>query len=191
MDTNSTNPTPSTPDRTGGTRRLFLKGTGIALPAIITLRSGAALAMTSSARCLEPLKTAQPPVLCDCNAPDSFVRNKCQLFNKRVKTSSGWTTTSTPVYFTGFDGVKNCVRKITDSTIVTVGSSEWYKCNFPAGCEFQNGKTHIGTPALSPKEKLALVNFSTGGTVLAVGSQPGTGGTVCVTHSCVHSVWNL
>lgn len=194
MDTNSSH-SPLSPDRAVSTRRTFLKGTTIALPAIITLRSGAALAMTSSARCLEPLKTAQPPVLCNTGSPDNFMRAQCQVFNKRIKTSSGWTTTSTPVYFKAVkeDG-SDCVRKIADYTIVTESYStgaEWLKCNFPTGCGFSNGKQYISAPAVSPTHQLALINFSLGGTVISVGAKPGSAGTVCVTHSCVHSVWNL
>ncbi len=109
-------------------RRRFLKGLGIGLPAVMTLRSGALMAATSS-QCLANRTSANspvPPTTPAFKIPDSWVRDdqayKLYEYNSnrvvRINTTSG-----TPCYnpSTGDSVTTDCDKYITQ-----VGTDSYY-----------------------------------------------------------------
>jgi hypothetical protein len=131
-------------------RRSFLKSTGVALPAVITLHSGAALAATSVVQCLSPPVASPPPY---CQTPDSYMRVLCSgVYNRREKNSTGkWVTYKTAYYFEGHDMDGPCVRR-KDGTKVIPGSTE-YTQNINDTKYLGSGQTKVALPTLSSTEK--------------------------------------
>ena len=131
MDMNREPPLPAEPESSaGGTRRKFLKGTALALPAVVTLHSGAALA-NSSIACSNVKPPYYTKVLCD-NYPDqdNCHRVKRELYKKLDYKNTGtskkpkwdWVISTTDTnghYFEGQDPLgKSCWRYAADGKCV-------------------------------------------------------------------------
>ena len=171
------------------TRRTFLKGTTLALPAVITLHSGAALANISVSQCVtQRANIAALPVISPNQ--DQLGRNLVDVYEKlRKKTGGGLEINplvTQPFYFAGIENGVNVVRYITSGLVVP--TTEYGKVNGPG---FVN---YLGTPPL-PKQ-FAIVYYNTdkvgGGTVVSVGSptnpSPGHASTVSAAGACITSL---
>jgi hypothetical protein len=142
---------PQNPETVNPPRRTFLKEAGIALPAVMTLHSGAALANTSAARCLKPKLEGSPPPY--CKTPDVYLRRSCmKVYNKRYLEGGEWKATRTAEYFDGICNVDGlCIRR-KDGTKVDPNSTE-HKTNINDAEYIKDGGSVVNTPPLSNDEK--------------------------------------
>ena len=111
----------------GSTRRHFLKGTTLALPAVVTLHSGTALAATSlGCGAFNGNTQVYAKVLCDSNNPpeDNRLRVPVVLYRKLVKTTIKgkvtWTVdeNDSGLYFNGKVDATDNWRFVLDGTRV-------------------------------------------------------------------------
>ena len=128
------------------TRRTFLKGTTLALPAVITLHSGAALANISVSQCVtQRANIAALPVISPNQ--DQLGRNLVNVYEKlRKKAGGGFEINplvAKPFYFEGIENGLPVVRYISSGLIVP--TTEYGKVN---GSGFPNW---LMTPPL-PKQ---------------------------------------
>ena len=172
------------------TRRTFLKGTTLALPAVITLHSGAALANISVSQCVaQRANIAALPVISPNQ--DQLGRNLVDVYEKLRKKTSGVgyevdPEVARPYYFAGIENGADVVRYISSGLIVP--TTEYGEVN---GSGFPNW---LMTPAL-PKQ-YAIVYYNTdkigGGTVVSVGSptnpSPTHASTVSAAGACITSL---
>ena len=170
------------------TRRTFLKGTTLALPAVITLHSGAALANISVSQCVTERANIAAPVISPNQ--DQLGRNLVNVYEKlQKKTGGGYEVNpgvAQPFYFAGIENGVDVVRYISSGLIVP--TTEYGEVN---GSGFPNW---LMTPAL-PKQ-YAIVYYNTdkigGGTVVSVGSptnpSPTHASTVSAAGACITSL---
>ena len=112
---------PSSPQ--GSTRRHFLKGTTLALPAVVTLHSGTALAATSlGCGAFNGNTQVYAKVLCESNNPpeDNRFRVPVLLYRKLTKIKGKWTVdkNDTGHYFNGKVGATDIWRFVANGTLV-------------------------------------------------------------------------
>ncbi len=192
-------PSESEPSAIDTTRRKFLKGTTLALPAVVTLHSGAALA-NSSIACSNVKPPSYTKVLCDTYPDqDNCHRVKKELYkkldfvdiNKGTKKPPNWdwvisTTDTNGYYFEGQDQLGNaCWRYAADgkcvpNTLKTSTSSPHHELDAVK-------KNCINTKMRTGKQKYAIchVSLSTGLPV-AIGTPVAEQNTVT---GCVVTSW--
>ena len=108
----------------GSTRRHFLKGTTLALPAVVTLHSGTALAATSlGCGAFNGNTQDYVKVLCDSNNPpeDNRFRVPVLLYRKLTKSGGQWGVADKNGpghYFNGKVGTIDNWRFVADGTLV-------------------------------------------------------------------------
>jgi hypothetical protein len=134
MDSNANNETARPADRAPGApnaaRRGFLKGTSLALPAVVSLHSGTALANTSlGCGGMGNLPQNYSKVCEDSYSPppDNRMRKPVKCYRKLTKSGSKWSVVNEPAgtnpayYFRGITpGVAGkCWRKVSDGTRIT------------------------------------------------------------------------
>ena len=169
------------------TRRTFLKGTTLALPAVITLHSGAALANISVSQCVaQRANMPAPPVILPIQ--DQLGRNLVDVYEKLKKKADGSYTLAgpQPVYFAGIENGVGVIR-FMNGTIIPMSEEEFVNAS-----QFPN---HVAGSLSLPKQ-YAIVYYNTdkigGGTVVSVGSptKPSTGhaSTVSAAGACITSL---
>lgn len=186
MDSNADNDTghaagrgPSRPD---ASRRGFLKGTSLALPAVVSLHSGTALANTSlGCGGMGNLPQNYSKVCEDSYSPppDNRMRKPVKCYRKLAKSGTTWSVVNTPAgaepaYY--FEGVTpgqsgSCWRKVSDGTRIT-NTGE-----LAALAKAKVGHNSIGNVAKFDcgVTKYAIVHVSTSnGQIVAVGEPCGT-----------------
>ena len=172
------------------TRRTFLKGTTLALPAVITLHSGAALANISVSQCVtQRANIAALPVISPNQ--DQLGRNLVDVYEKLRKKTSGVgyevdPEVARPFYFAGIENKVDVVR-FMDGTIIPKSEEKFVNAsrfpNYVAG-------------SLRLPQQYAIVYYNTdkigGGTVVSVGSptnpSPGHASTVSAAGACITSL---
>ena len=176
------------------TRRTFLKGTTLALPAVITLHSGAALANISVSQCVtQRANIAALPVISPIQ--DQLGRNLVDVYEKLKQRVTGDPNSgfivdrgvTQPFYFAGIEYGLPVVRYISSGSIVP--TTEYDEVNRP-GC--------LNYRVVSPPQpkQYAIVYYNTdkigGGTVVSVGSptnpSPTHASTVSAAGACITSL---
>ena len=167
----------------GSTRRHFLKGTTLALPAVVTLHSGTALAATSLG-CGDFNGNMQlyAKVLCDSNNPpeDNRFRVPVLLYRKLEKTTvtkKGKVTVTWNVvtgdlghYFIGKIGLTDTWRLVANGTPVTGDELAAVKKAAISHQDIKNVQFFATTT-----KKYAIAHVATqGGAIVAVGSPANT-----------------
>ena len=169
------------------TRRTFLKGTTLALPAVITLHSGAALANISVSQCVtQRANIAALPVISPNQ--DQLGRNLVNVYEKLKRRADGTykLAGTQPVYFAGIENGVGVIRFIISGIVIPATEQEFVNASgFP---------NWLMTPPLPPQ--YAIVYYNTdkigGGTVVSVGSptnpSPGHASTVSAAGACITSL---
>lgn len=196
MDHEHMNATPPSDAETGmadtelKARRRFLKGTTLALPAVMTLNSTAALATArASLTCADVPQTGCVHLK---PAPDDFFREKVACYDKLTATTktSGttWTRNNLATYYQGLkctDQTK-CWRRVSDGSIVP--DSELGLINWPGN---PNAKPNQAT-CTPVNWQFAIVHFSASdGSVVGVGEPTTPIGCIMtsLSGSCLKSLW--
>lgn len=180
----------SSPDDTHGTaRRRFLKGTTLALPAVMTLHSVAAQAVArSSTQCAN--NVPQSPVVHLRDREDDYFRQKVACFDKLVynKKKKTWSRTGQATYFQGLNSTnqRSCWRYVANGDIVP--DTEIPLINSAANPRREKAS---GVPTNAIAQKYAIVHFSAiDGSVMAVGEPQTPVGCIMtsITMACLHSL---
>ena len=179
---------PSSPQ--GSTRRHFLKGTTLALPAVVTLHSGTALAATSlGCGAFNGNTQVYAKVLCDSNNPpeDNRFRVPVLLYRKLTKSGGQWGVADKNGpghYFNGKVGTIDNWRFVADGTLV-IGDELTAVIN-AANLDVKDFKTTT--------TKYAIAHVATqGGAIVAVGTPVNTPVTSAIvtswTGACLTSLY--
>jgi len=190
-------------------RRKFLKGTSVALPAVMTLHSGTALAATSLGCGGQGNLAQNAPVLVDpaTNPHDPYMRKLVGLYPKiELKRVSGeWrlivATDKIPYYFFHQDGYpwRHVGPEPTSGSEIADAGIREALGRLKNGVAsstitlLATGKTYKIVNKSSFKklgDAAALVNLNGNGDQIAVGAPPGTTGTyiTSLTGACFHSL---
>lgn len=161
-------PVTDTADARIATRRRFLKGTTLALPAVMTLHSVAAraTALSSGARCAN--NVPQSPCVHIRPQPDDYFREKVACYDKLVynSTRKTWSRNGIATYFQGINCTNQqaCWRYVSNGTIVPATEIPQINCA-------TNGQKKPSSSATTPiNHQHAIVHFSAvDGCVMAVG----------------------
>jgi len=181
--------TPQSPDDARiAARRRFLKGTTLALPAVMTLHSVAAqaTARSSGAQCAN--NVPQYPCVHLRQDQDDYARAKVGCYDKLYENSEGkWVGDGKQTYFRGVNSVNQleCWRKVADGSVVT-SSEELKLINHET-----NTKRTGGTPGPCGDPRYAIIHFSAiDGRVMAVGEPQTPVGCIMtsITMACLHSL---
>jgi hypothetical protein len=171
-------------------RRRFLKGTSLALPAVMTLHSVSAQAQArQSAYCANDINqsAAQPTI--PSTATDDYFRKSVNVYAKLIDDGSGtYVSDGQPTYFLGSSGSTDVWRKVADGQPVPTAEIPFINASI-------NGLR--ATPTSDPGSPLgtvkAIVHFdSTSGAVVSVGAPNGENLNAMVTSltgACLHSLW--
>ena len=150
------------------TRRRFLKGTSLALPAVMTLHSVAAraTALSSGTQCAN--NVPQSPCVHIRSQPDDYFREKVACYDKLVYNSTRkiWTRNNTATYFQGINCTDQqaCWRYVSNGSIVP--STEVPQIN----CATNISRKQSSSSATPVNHQYAIVHFSAiDGCVMAVG----------------------
>jgi hypothetical protein len=177
------------------TRRRFLKGTSLALPAVMTLHSVSAQAQArSSAYCANDTRQAGFAPLTD--EQDDYFRNSVAVYDTLVKQPAGsqkpYLGDGIIAFFAGTDSNGDSVIRDLAGNIVSEPlalddpNNPTKSVNYPA-----NPNYVPPTPAFA--NQLAIVLFdSQSGAVVSVGEPTTTSGVTMVTSltgACLHSLW--
>ena len=148
-------------------RRRFLKGTTLALPAVMTLHSVAAraTALSSGSQCAN--NVPQSPCIPLRPQPDDYFREKVACYDKLVKNSrKQWVRNNVATYFQGINSTnqQQCWRYCSDGSIVPTTEVPQINC-------LQNPmRKASASPATPINYQHAIVHFSAvDGSVMAVG----------------------
>jgi len=165
--------TDATPRQTGddarvAARRRFLKGTTLALPAVMTLHSVAAQATARSSGTQCANNVPQSPCVHLRDQPDDYFREKVACYDKLTYNSTKkiWTRNGVATYFQGINctNQQQCWRYVKDGTIVP--TSEVPQIN----CATNVYKKPSSSSTSTVTHKHAIVHFSAiDGCVMAVG----------------------
>lgn len=197
LDTNTdaTPPEQANPDMALVARRRFLKGTTLALPAVMTLHSVAAQATAAtSISCADTISQA----ICIPIKPtqDDFFRNKVPCYDKltkstatvRGKTVTTYTANGQATYFEGINCIDQtkCWRYVATGEIVPATEHELINC--PTNVNAKPSPT----TCVPINQQYAIVHFScVDGSVMAVGEPRTPVGCMMTSLSgaCLKSLW--
>lgn len=176
-------------------RRRFLKGTAIALPAVMTLNTASAAALArTSLHCGQPLTHAPcPPLRFE---RDNFFRDRVKCYDRLVAVTdrrgrvSGYTANGVPTYFEGLRGSDQepCWRYVSNGN--EVPASEQPFINAPTNLRsLDPTRSRRAGPT---REGYAIVHFSAqDGRVVAVGEPhaPPDALMTSLSGACLKSLW--
>ncbi len=187
-------PDVTTPETTGddarvAARRRFLKGTTLALPAVMTLHSVAAQATARSSGTQCGNNVPQSPCVHLRDQPDDYFREKVACYDKLTYNSTKkiWTRNGVATYFQGINGTnqQQCWRYVRDGTIVPTSEVPQINC----ATNVYKKPSSSSTSAVSHKH--AIVHFSAiDGCVMAVGEPQTPVGCIMtsITMACLNSL---
>ncbi len=174
-------------------RRRFLKGTSLALPAVMTLHSVSAQAQAgSSAFCANDVDaTAASHLTID---QDSYFRNKVEVFSKIIEDGNGgYESNGEATYFLGSVGGAAKWRMVTTGDIIA--DEEIPFVNAPANINVLRVVPIETVPVDVFPQQFAIVHFDNqSGAVISVGAplgevNLGTAMVTSLTGACLHSLW--
>ena len=176
------------------TRRTFLKGTTLALPAVITLHSGAALANLSISNCVTQRQGVMPLPCVPATDPN-FLRMSVPVY-RRLKSKNQLDPSSpAAVYFEGKDMIggvlTRVIRNISDGQIVSNGNL------LLVNDSISNPNGFVAAPPEA--NQFAIIYYSTSsgssGNIISVGSatnpRMGTATTVSAMGTCLTSLMQM
>lgn len=169
-------------------RRRFLKGTTLALPAVMTLHSVAAQATARSSGTQCANNVPQSPCVHLRDQPDDYFREKVACYDKLTKNSKGkWVRNNVATYFQGINctNQQQCWRYVKDGSIVP--TSEVPQIN----CSANLYKKQSSSSTSPVNYKHAIVHFSAiDGSVMAVGEPQTPVGCIMtsITMACLNSL---
>jgi hypothetical protein len=168
-------------------RRRFLRGSSLALPAVMTLHSvSAQVQAATSAYCRNDIdQSAAQPVI---SGTDDYFRKSVNVYAKLVDDGSGnYVSDGQPTYFLGSSGSTDVWRMVADGQPVPDPELPLVNANINGA---RATTTDPGSPVAAAN---AIVHFdSTSGTVVSVGAPNGENLNAMVTSltgACLHSLW--
>lgn len=168
-------------------RRRFLKGTSLALPAVMTLHSVSAQAQArQSAYCANDIdQSAAQPVI---SGTDDYFRKSVNVYAKLIDDGSGnYVSNGEATYFLGSSGTTDVWRKVADGQPVPGAEIPFINANI------NGARAATSDPGSPVGTANAIVHFdSTSGTVISVGAPNGENLNAMVTSltgACLHSLW--
>jgi hypothetical protein len=179
--------------RQGASRRRFLKGTSLALPAVMTLHSVSAQAQAaSSAFCANDVDaTAASHLTID---QDSYFRNKVEVFSKIIEDGNGgFESNGEATYFLGSVGGSAKWRMVNTGAIIADEDIRFV--NAPANMNVLRVVPIQTVPVDVFPQQFAIVHFDNqSGAVISVGAplgevNLGTAMVTSLTGACLHSLW--
>jgi len=188
-----TNREPAASQRQVASRRRFLKGTSLALPAVMTLHSVSAQAVArSSAYCANDVDATAAPHL--TSSQDSYFRNQVEVFSKIISNGNGgYTSNGTATYFLGSVGGSAKWRLVASGDIIP--DEEIPFVNAPANINVLRIVPIETVPVNVFPQQYAIVHFDNqSGAVISVGAplaevNLGTAMVTSLTGACLHSLW--
>lgn len=187
-------------------RRRFLKGSSLALPAVMTLHSVSAQAQArQSAYCANDVdQSAATPVI---EGTDDYFRKSVNVYAKLVDGGATLATSDKnntkkletlqselvsdgkPTYFLGSQGASDVWRYVADGAPVPAGEIPFIN----AGGGLNPQRANTADPGNPVGTMNAIVHFdSTSGAVVSIGAPSGENFNAMVTSltgACLHSLW--
>jgi len=169
-------------------RRRFLKGTTLALPAVMTLHSVAAQATARSSGSQCGNNVPQSPCVHLRDQPDDYFRQKVACYDKLTQNNKkAWVRNGTATYFQGINSTnqQQCWRYVKDGTIVPTNEVPYINC---ATNVYRKSSSSSTTPVTY---KHAIVHFSAiDGSVMGVGEPQTPVGCIMtsITMACLTSL---
>jgi len=178
-------------------RRRFLKGTSLALPAVMTLHSVSAQAQArSSAYCANDTRQSGFAPLTD--EQDDYFRNSVAVYDTLVKQPAGsqkpYLGDGIIAFFAGKDSNgKDVIRDLNGNVVTNPLALDHNNPNQATQSVNYPGNPNYVAPTPAFDNQLAIVLFdSQSGAVVSVGEPTATSGLTMVTSltgACLHSLW--
>mgnify|MGYP001258131669 CR=1 FL=1 len=179
----------ASPDARVAARRRFLKGTTLALPAVMTLHSVAAQATARSSGTQCANNVPQSPCIHLRDQPDDYFRQKVACYSKLNYDSVKkiWRSNNTATYFQGINctNQQQCWRYCSDGSIVPNTEIPQINC----ATNVYKKPSSSSTSPISYKH--AIVHFSAiDGSVMAVGEPQTPVGCIMtsITMACLNAI---